>query len=364
MRVPTLPVVALIVASTVLAACGGGDGGDAAEDDGGDEPAGAASGSADATPAEDLIPVRVALDFVPNTNHAGVYIADSEGWYAEEGLDVEILPYGATFPDVLVSSGEAEIGFSYQAGVAYSRAAGSDVVQVFAPFAKTQYAISVQADRDDLTRPRDLDGKIYAGFGTPDEGPALQYVIRADGGTGEFETVALDTAAYEAMYAGRADFTYSVKTWDGVQAELIDQPVRYFEFSEYGFPEHYSLALIASDAWLADNGDVARAFLAATQRGYEFAEEDPEAAADLLIEAAPDAFQDPELVRRSAQLLVDDDYYRAGGDAPLGAVDESIWEGYGSFLFDNGLLTGSDGQPLAEEPDWSEYFTNDYLPTS
>jgi len=307
-------------------------------------------------------PVRVALDFFPNTNHIGMYVADELGYYDEAGIALEVIPYAGTFPAVLLSNGRADFGFSYQADIAYSRSGGSDIQQVFANVARSQYAISVRADRDDITRPRDLDGKIYAGFGTADEVPALTFVIRADGGTGDFTSVPLDLAAYEAIYAGRADFTYSVKTWDGIQADLAERPVKYFEFADYGFPAQYSTAIAASQAWLADNPDLARAFLAATQRGYEYAAADPAEAADLLLAAEPDAFANPELVRASAQVLAAEDYYTDGSPAPIGTVEDAVWQEYGSFLFDNGLLTDADRDVLTEEPDWAQYYTNDYLP--
>ncbi len=350
-RTPAWSVL-LVAAVFALASCATGDD---SGDDPGDDPGGDASGAAGT-----LTTVRVALDYVPNTNHIGMYVADQLGYYEAEGIDIEVLPYAETFPEVLLGSGDAEFGFSYQAGIAYSRAGGSDIQQVFANIARSQYAIGYVADSG-ITRPRDLDGLTYAGFGTPDEGPALSSVIRADGGTGEFTSIALGTTAYDAVYAGQADFTFSVRTWDGVQAVLLDKPMSYFEFTDYGFPRQYSSAIAASQSWLTDNEDTARGFLAATQRGYEFARDNPADAAAELLAAEPDAFKDPELVTISAQLLSDDGYYQ-DPDSTLGVVDPEVWRAYGSFLFDNGLLTDAAGDAVTDEPDWSQYYSNDYLP--
>ena len=146
--------------------------------------------------------VSVALSWTPNTDYTGLYVAQSQGFFAEQGITVKILPYGSTAPETLVSRGLADFGFSYQAGTAYAHAAGADVVSVFAPDQKGTYAIGVRADRADITRPKDLDGKVYAGFGTPDEGPELQYVIKHDGGTGEFKTVTLNHSVIYPSYSG------------------------------------------------------------------------------------------------------------------------------------------------------------------
>lgn len=329
-------------AATLLVACGGDD------------------RSATTSPGGPPRQVTVALDWTPNTNHIGAYVADRLGWYREAGLKVRFLPYASTPPETLVSRRKADFAFSYQAGTAYARAAGQDVRQVFANIARNQYAIGVRADDGAIRSPRDLDGRTYAGFGTPDEGPELKWVIRKDGGKGDFRTVTLNTSAYEAVYGGSADFTIPVLTWEGVEARLRGKPMRFFRFSDYGFPEQYSSAIISSDGFLRSQPDVARRFLAATRRGYEYAQANPDAAAKLLVAANRQALKNPELVRDSARMLAADGYYR-GADGSIGRIDPGIWERYGSFLYGSGLLTDSGGKRLSAEPDWSAYWTNDYL---
>jgi ABC-type nitrate/sulfonate/bicarbonate transport system substrate-binding protein len=307
--------------------------------------------------------VTIALDWTPNTNHIGVYAAKAKGWYDAAGLDVEILPYGDTAPEQLVANGKADFGFSYQAGLIYARAGGAPIKQVYANVVKNQYEIAYRESRSDITRPRDLDGKTYAGFGTPDEKPTLSYVIKKDGGTGDFKSVALSAAAYDAVYAGTADFTITVSTWEGIQAGLVGKPLKAFSFSDYGFPNQYSTAIISSESWLKGNTDSARAFVAATHKGYQFAKDNPSAAADLLVKSNPDVLKDPTLVDKSAKTLASDGYFGTSS-TPLGKIDAAVWKAYGGFLFSNGLLTGPDGKPLATEPDWSAYYTNEYLPAA
>ncbi len=357
-RLPRLlaVLVALLLAPLALAACGSSD-----DDGGGSTAAASGTTTAAADAPQEETEVTVALDWTPNTNHTGVYVADAEGFYARHGIKLKLIPYASTAPEQLVGAGKADFGFGYQAGIAYARAAGSDVVGVFAPFVRGAYAIAVAADRDDIRSPRDLDGKTYAGFGTPDEGPELRYVIQQDGGRGDFKSVALSTAAYDAVYARRADFTISVLTWEGVQARLVDKPFKSFDLEQYGFPRQYSTELVSSDRWLAANADVARRFLAATQEGYAYAAEHPAEAARILLDANKQALKDPELVEQSQQLLVDGGYV-ADDTAQIGVQDGEVWRRYGEFLYSNGLLADGDGKKLTAEPDWSTYFTNDYLP--
>lgn len=303
--------------------------------------------------------VTVALDWTPNTNHMGAYVAQQLGYYKEAGLNVKFLPYANTPPETLVANGKADFGFSYQAGIAYARASGQDVVQVMATIRKPQYAIGYRADRKDITSPKDLDGKTYAGFGLPDEKPGIDFVIKKDGGNGNFKVVTLNTSAYDAVYAGAADFTLPSKTWEGVEGQIIGKPMKYFDYTDYGFPATYSTALISSNAYLKANPQTAKAFLAATQRGYEYAQRNPSKAAALLIKANPQAFKNAKVVEQSAELLSKSDYY--GDPDTIGQANGQVWTDYGKFLFANKLLVGSNGKPLTAEPDWSTYWTNEYL---
>ena len=322
---------------------------------------GSASPSAAATTPAELTPVSLALSWTPNTDYTGVYVAQQKGYYAAHGIDLTILPYASTAPETLVASGAADFGFSYQAGVTYARAAGQDVVSVFAPDQKGTYAIGVAADRADITRPRDLDGKVYAGFGTPDELPLLRTIIRNDGGKGEFTNVTLDTTAYEAVNSGTADFTIPVATWDAVQAKAAGKPMKLFALTDYGFPDQYSVLIVTSGAYLTSNPDVARRFVAATQQGYAFAVADPAAGAQAMVDADPASFPNPELVVASERMLVDGGY-RTDASGTVGTQQLERWKAYGEFLFRNKLLADATGAPLSVEPDWATYFTNELMP--
>ncbi|OYD71350.1 ABC-type nitrate/sulfonate/bicarbonate transport system substrate-binding protein [Rhodococcus sp. OK302] len=315
------------------------------------------SGCSSGTESSDAI--RFALDWTPNTNHTGLYVAMQEGYFADAGLDVSILPYNNTSPDTLVDAGNAEFGISTQSQATFAHAAGAETTAVIAPLQHRATGIGVKADRADITRPRDLDGKIYAGFGDPGEVETLQQVIRNDGGTGNFTTVALGTSAYEAVYSGKADFTVSYFAWEGLEAERNGTPMRYFQYTDYGFPDAYSIVINGNQKWLKDHPDEAAKFVQAVQRGYQSAADDPDRAAQDLIDANPGAFTDEDLVRDSQRMLAAD--FMKDADGVVGRQNLETWSGYSGFLFDNGLLAGPDGKKLTQKPNWSEYFTNEYL---
>ncbi|MFC5206173.1 ABC transporter substrate-binding protein [Pseudonocardia sulfidoxydans] len=333
-----LPVVMLAALAMVLAACSGSSG---------------SSGDAGTTT------IRLALDWTPNTNHTGLFVAQQQGWFGDAGLDVQILPYNSTSPDTLVGSGAAEFGIGFQNSFTFSKAAGADIVSVMAILQHWGSGIAVRADRADITSPKDLDGKTYGGFGDPGEAPKMAAVIKDAGGRGTFDTVVLGTSAYEALYSGQVDFTEPFTAWEGIEAQLRGEPLKTFQYTDYGFPDAYGVLLEGNGAWLAAHPDVATTFVQAVQRGYQFAADDPATAAKILSDANPGAFAEPDLVDRSQHMLAAT--YMKDANGRVGTQTAAQWAGFSGFLYDAGVLVDAAGKPLTARPDFSTWFTDRYL---
>ncbi len=286
---------------------------------------------------------------------------EAKGWYEEAGVELDVLPYGGTAPEAIIAAHQAECGISFQDALTFAAAAGAPVVSTMAILQHTAQEIAV-LEGSPVTRPRELDGRVYAGFGYPNEVPTLQAVIRADGGTGEFDVVTLDAAAYEALYAERADFVITFSAWEGIEADLRGIPLRAFQFTDFGFPDFYQVVLACDRDWLAADPAAAKAFVSATVRGFELAAVDPEEAADILVAANPGVFDaNPELPMASAVFLADRGLF-VDEQGRVGTQTIDRWTAYSSFLFEQGLLTDADGKPLTTAPDYASLFTNDFLP--
>ncbi|HET7728227.1 MAG TPA: ABC transporter substrate-binding protein [Candidatus Limnocylindrales bacterium] len=305
--------------------------------------------------------MRLALDWTPNTNHTGFFVARQRGWYEQQGVELDVLPYTGTTPEALIAAGQAECGISFHDALTFAVAAGVPAVSVMAILQHTGQEIAVLA-ASDIERPRELDGRTYAGFGYPNEVPTLRAVIRADGGRGEFDVVTLDTAAYEALYAGRADFAIIFTAQEGVEARLRDIELRTFAFTDYGFPDFYQVVLACERGFLERDPDLARRFVDATARGFAFAAAEPDEAAAILVEQNPGVFDaSPELPAESQRFLADGGYL-VDDEGRVGHQTIERWRGYSSFLHEQGLLVDAAGDPLAEPPDYASLFTNDFLP--
>nr|BBJ48989.1 hypothetical protein SAVMC3_16180 [Streptomyces avermitilis] len=114
----------------------------------------AAQDSTSAATKNGTTQVTLALDWTPNTNHTGIYVAQQKGWFKDAGIDLRIVPYGSTAPETLVANHKADFGISYQEGVTTARSAGQDITSVYAVTQKTNVTVSVRADRDDIKSPR------------------------------------------------------------------------------------------------------------------------------------------------------------------------------------------------------------------
>jgi ABC-type nitrate/sulfonate/bicarbonate transport system substrate-binding protein len=287
-------------------------------------------------------------------------VAQANGGYAAAGIELDILPYSGSTPEALIAAGQAECGISFQDAMTFAAAAGAPVVSVMAILQHAASEIAVLADSA-ILRPRDLDGAVYAGFGYPNEIPTVREVIRHDGGQGVFDDVTLDTAAYEALYAGRADMAIIFTAWEGIEAGQRDVELRTFAFTDYGFPDFYQVVLACDRAWLDREPETARGFVTATAAGFEAANADPDAASSALIDANRGVFDaNLDLPIESARFLADGGFLvDSSGRAGRQTLEQ--WQGYSGFLYAEGLLVDAAGRALTSPPDYAALFTNEFL---
>lgn len=297
-----------------------------------------------ATPAVADTPVTVALDWTLNTNHIGLVVAQERGLYAALGLDVVLLPYSDTSSAALLAAGAADFAYLTALGFLSARAGGADLVALWATMQHETGRLVYNSDNAAITRPADLSGKVYAGFGSAWEAALIATMIAHDGGDPVWETVTLGTGAYEALAAGAVDFTLEVATWEGVNGALLGRRQSAFTYADHGVPDQQNGYIGTRAATLAEDPALVAAFMQATQAGYEWAADNPAAAADLLIAAGD--FPNPALVRGSMQAIAAGGYLR-DGDHPVGRIDPDRLEAMARFLFDSGVLTDAAGNALA-----------------
>lgn len=294
---------------------------------------------------------RVVLDWTPNTNHTGLYVALEKGWYAEEGLTVEIMQPPAETALGLVGAGNAEVCVSHQEGLGPA-IASPNPVPVTAIAALVQHNTSgiLSLKETGIETPKDLCGKKFATWGTPLVDETIRQLVEGDGGDFEAVEMVFDEAtdAISALQT-RIDAIWIYYAWDGIAAQLAGVESSYLDFGQTDpVFDFYTPLLVGRDSWLESNPEDVKAFLRATTRGYEFAIENPDEAAQILLKHAPELSED--LVVESQRWLAGQ--YQAEASR-WGEFDPSRWSGFYSWMYEKGLLERDLG---------AEGFTNEYLP--
>jgi ABC-type nitrate/sulfonate/bicarbonate transport system substrate-binding protein len=319
-------------------------------------PALAQEATPDAAPfprADERTEVTLLLDWTPNTNHSGFYIAQALGFFDEANLDVQIIEPTDVPVEQAVAAGVVQFGIGFQDWSSFALAEGADIVSIAAIIQHNTSGFASIASDHPLETPADLAPLRYAGYGLPDlENAFLTRFLACDGATWDpanyVEIGSLEQT--ELLRRDRADFGWIFYGWDGIQAEIDGTPFDVLLFQDYAdcFPDYYTPILLTSGALIEEDPQLVAAFVGAAARGYAVAIEDPEQAAALLLDAVPEL--DAELVTRSAAWLADQ--YQA--DAPRwGEQQLSIWEDLSALMYDNGII--------ASPIDAEAAFTNRFL---
>lgn len=300
----------------------------------------------------DLEEVTVVLDWTPNTNHTGLYVAEHEGYFAEESLDVEILLPGEATPEQLVASGQADFGISYQENVTYARTQDVPIVSIAAIIQHNTSGFASLKEAG-IEKPKDFEGKVYGGWGSPIEEAVMDTIMRIDGADiDQVEYVNIgNTDFFTAVERGDIDFAWIYYGWTGIEAELRDIALNMIYLNEYSDAlDYYTPVIITSEKMIAEKEQTVRNFLKAVAKGYQFAIEKPDEAAEILSEAVPEL--DKDLVKKSQEWLAP----RYQDDAPRwGEQKLEIWENFARWMEEHGLLE--------KTLDSEKAFTNEFLPT-
>ena len=324
----------------LLAACSGGSGPAATTG------ATAATGptTASATTAPPIETVTLALDWVANVNYLGIYVAIENGYLADAGIDLKILPYASTPAEPLIESGKADLGISYPPDVIINRAGGLAYRAVAGLVAHNTTALAVLASSP-YTTPAQLDGKLYGGFGiASDEAIVIAILKRAGVVAPRFRQVVLTTGAIDALAAKRVQYSAVFAGIDDVQAELAGTRLRLFPYRDVlGAAGDYPNAVyVAADATIASRADALRRTLAALAKGYAWSAAHPaEAGAILIARNRTELSKSAELVARSAAATAPMFLDAAGRWGRLQAED---FAGLEQILVDGGVVKGAAGR--------------------
>ncbi|MEQ8200419.1 MAG: ABC transporter substrate-binding protein [Syntrophomonadaceae bacterium] len=294
--------------------------------------------------------VTVMLDWFPNTNHTGLYVAKDLGYYTEEGLDVDIVQPSQGSNPQLIATDKADFAVSYQEEVTIARSEGIPVVALAAVIQHDTSGFASPVAKN-IKTPKDFEGKTYGGWGAPSETAVLKALMaKYNADFNKIKMVNIGDADFFASIEKGIDFAWIYQGWTGIEAQTRNIPLNFINLKdEDKVFDFYTPVLITSENKIAQNPELVERFIRATTKGYQYAIDNPDQAAAILIKSVPELNQ---------TLVVTSQKYLAGqyqADAPRwGEMKAEVWKNYADFMFNNGLI--------AKSIDTQKAFTNDFLP--
>ena len=305
---------------------------------------------------EDLEKITLCLDWTPNTNHTGIYVALAKGYFKEAGLDVTVVQPSESTSAAMCAAGQAQFAVEAQDTLAAAFTT-DEPLGVTAVAALLQHNTSgiISRKGEGMDRPKGLENHTYSTWDSPIELAMLKAVVEKDGG--DFSKVKLIpnniTDEAGALKAHQTDAVWIYYGWSGIAAELSGLDFDYFSFIDIDpVFDYYTPILIGNNAYMEQNHDSTKALLAALKKGYEYAIANPEEAAQILVDGdTTGSLKDSlELVTASQKWI--SGQYKAEVEQ-WGYIDPARWDAFYQWLWDNQLIE--------KELPAGTGFTNEYL---
>lgn len=308
-------------------------------------------------------PIRLALDWTPNTLHTGFYVALANGAYQDADLDVQITTPEAdkyrTTPARRLAEGSVELAVMPSESVIsyHANDPDSSFVAIAAMLARDASAI-VTLKQNGLDRPRQLDGKVYASYNARFEDDIVRQMIRNDGGRGKFISHKPERLGiWHTLLTNEADATWIFLPWEGVEADMREVQLNKFLLEEYEIPYGYSPLLVAQRPWLTANAEALQRFMTATAAGYRFAVAQPDDAAQMLADMANHpTLANHEFLEMSQQVA--SGYYL--NEAKWGLMRREVWNAFVHWLIRHDLIIDRNGEKV-DHINIDRLFTNQFL---
>lgn len=300
----------------------------------------------------DLEKVTVVLDWTPNTNHTGLYVALDKGYYEEQGLDVEIVQPSDGSATTIVATGKADFGVSYQEDVTYAKTSEDPLpIKAIATIIQHNTSGFASPASKNIKTVKDFENKTYGGWGSESEKATLNAIMTNN--NADYSTIKILDVGEDDFFTatkGDIDIFNIFEGWTGVEAKLRGEDINFIATKDLDKRlDYYTPLLITSNKIINDNPDLAKKFLAATSKGYEDCVSNPEESAKILLKHAPEINED--LAIESQKYLADKYIDDA---SKWGEMKDSVWDNYTSFMKEYKLIN--------KDMKASDAYTNEFLP--
>jgi putative hydroxymethylpyrimidine transport system substrate-binding protein len=281
--------------------------------------------------------ITLALDWFPNANHIGLYIAEDKGYFKDEGLNVEIrTPSDPSAILQTVASGTDDFGINYQPDLLIARDAGIPVISILGMVQHPLNSV-MTLHSSGYTSLSDLKNKKIGYPGIPWNEDALNTMLKSDGlsGIDDIELVNVSWELGTSLMSEKVDAVIGAYfTHESISLENQGYPVDIFRMEDWGVPDYYELILVTSEMYLKNNPKIVEGFTRAVTKGYRDAIQDPQLGVDVLKKYSPDI--DESIDRPGADLLQKLWIDSNGG---FGKQTYNKWNNFGNWMKSNDIIS-------------------------
>lgn len=326
---------ALAACTMLLTGCSAGQGADADTND-------------TAQTDGELRELTVVLDWYPNALHAFLYQAEEAGYFAEEGLTVNIQPpAGVNDAMSMVAAGQADIGLYYQQDVIQARVEQDVPVKSIGAVVQGPLNIILSLKEKDITEPADLVGKTIGYAGTELSEALVRSIMQNSGvDPSSVEMIDVGFDLMSSMVTGNVDATIGCLVNHEVpQMEKEGFEVNYFFPDDFGVPQYYEGIFLAGDTMIEQEPEVLAGFLRACEKGFADFKSNTDKVLQVLLDNqdASNFPLDPDVEKQSCDTLLP---LMETADAAFLSQTEQCWQENIDWMFDEGLIS--------DKPDVSE----------
>jgi len=237
---------------------------------------------------KNMIKLTLALDWTPNINHIGFFVARDLGFYEQKNISLEILNplednYQMTpgkkleldLADFAIAPFETVISLNNK----------ENIVEAIAIFAILQEDLScvVTLGNSGIDSPGKLDDRTYASYKARYEDQIVKQMVINDGGTGNIKLIYPEKLGiWSTILEGKGDATWIFDNWEGIDAESRGVLLHKFKMSDFGIPYGYSPVVLTKKQNLSAKKSDYLNFAEASKAGFLYAKEKPVEATEIL----------------------------------------------------------------------------------
>jgi len=296
--------------------------------------------------------VTFILDWLPNTNHTGIYSAIEKGYFSDVNIQVEVIQPSEGDANTLVATGQGEFGVSFQESLSMARTAENPIpIIAIAAIIQNNTSGFAGLTESNIKSPKDFEGKIYGSWGTEIETAFIKTMMEKENADVEKLEV-IDIVSYDFLTSitNDVDFQWIYYGWDGIAAEEKGVDISFIKLQDIDERlNFYTPIIITSETLIEEDPDLVKRFLSAATKGYEYVAANPEEAVKDLLKHAPETDVD---IATASQIYLADEFI--ADSKGWGYMEDSIWTTFSDWMFENGVI--------AKELDVEKAYTNEFLP--